>query len=376
MLNSLTGIIDQLYDEKRAGRSLKKHLVFIVGDKIFPVVNILNDKNVDEEATRRGYVKGSREYEEFKWHLFEFARFYSANALPSYAHCFIRQLVADGLCSDVITTNYDLFFDGIWAKYPDLQVRLNPVRRSGESDWEGYYESKRKASKSPRFWKLHGSLSHVAFLTNPGMPPIQLARLPQFAIATNYPDIAKAYKIDHTVAFSQAFKAELYPKTPYPRYDQIDKMFHPFIDWTFQNDRSVFSREIEAVKDLLSPARISEIAAIIIVGFRGRFDTSDPSHRWNEEIVPPILELLKIGYDKIFMAVHEDHLKIEKGKRHLFELIRRLHAAKKCYSFQESKEFIDAVLAISGHFPLDAMLNEYRKWANYWYLPMKEVPHV
>src|SRR4051812_24524515 len=113
MLAELGSIIDGLYDELRAGRSLRKRVVFIAGNGIRHVSNILNDDDLKRRAKPQ-HTRTPSAWEAFKWRHFEFARFFTATALPSFAHCCIRQLVEDGLCRDVVTTNYDLFFDTIW----------------------------------------------------------------------------------------------------------------------------------------------------------------------------------------------------------------------------------------------------------------------
>ena len=74
------------------------------------------------------------------------------------------------------------------------------------------------------------------------------------------------------------------------------------------------------------------------------------------------------------MMAHTDHMKKKREK--VSELIRRLDAVNRCYEFRDSKDLVLDILARTQHFPADYMKNEYLKWANYWYLPMKEVDHV
>ena len=113
MVSPLGRIVDDLYDQLRSGKKVKKQIVFVVGNGIHPVNNILNDTELRKKA-RPGMTVS--EFEAFKWRHFELARYWTANALPSFAHFCIRQLVADGLCKDIVTTNYDLFFDVLWAR--------------------------------------------------------------------------------------------------------------------------------------------------------------------------------------------------------------------------------------------------------------------
>jgi hypothetical protein len=160
MIDELGRIIDRLYGQKLSGRRPAKRLVFLIGSGIRRVCNILNDGQVAIEAQRRGYSTNprSRSFQEFKWRLFEYARFHTANTLPTFAHACVSQMMVDGVCRDLITTNYDLFFDSIWEKHPDWGVKQNPLAKSGEFCWAGYYSARIAARNKPRYWKIHGSL--------------------------------------------------------------------------------------------------------------------------------------------------------------------------------------------------------------------------
>lgn len=192
MVPLLGRIVDDLYDRVRSGKKVDKHIVFVVGNGIHPVNNILNDAELRKKA-RPGLTVF--DFEAFKWRHFEFARYWTANALPSFAHFCIRQLITDGLCKDVITTNYDLFFDVLWERTPSLMMVQNPVRDASEYDWEGYYAARLHDNRRPRYWKIHGSLSHVCFQQK--VPPHlhHIHRLPRFAISVNNDDLATAYRI-------------------------------------------------------------------------------------------------------------------------------------------------------------------------------------
>jgi hypothetical protein len=116
MMDDLSKIINSLYIEKSSGKSIDKKIIFIVGNGILQVCNILNDDEIIKEAAgkKKTLIKGTDEFINYKWKHFEAARYYSYYHRPSFAHYCIYLLAKDGLCQDIITTNYDLFFDAIW----------------------------------------------------------------------------------------------------------------------------------------------------------------------------------------------------------------------------------------------------------------------
>src|ERR1041385_6204173 len=234
MFPLLGQIVDDLYDTLRSGKPTAKHVIFVVGNGIHPVNNILNDSELRKKA-RPGM--SAAEFDAFKWRHFEFARYWTSNALPSFAHFCIRQLAKDDLCRDIITTNYDLFFDGLWERTPSLAVAQNPVREPLEYDWDSYYSARPTTVGSPRYWKIHGSLSHVCFRQT--VPPYlhHIHRLPRFAVSINNEDLASAYRIPSQAPVMN-YEATKYLRTDFARPDEISGPFEPFIDWTYSNDRT------------------------------------------------------------------------------------------------------------------------------------------
>jgi len=371
MLSEFAAVLDRLYDPKRRHKRLHKPLAIVVGNGIWRIANILNDDQVRVEAKKRHYKCGSKEELEFKWRLFEYARYHTANALPTILHCCIHRLLLDGICSDLITTNYDLAFDSIWAKYPNWHMPMNPVCRDGEYLWEGYYSHRKQRRAPHRYWKIHGSLSHVVFRSLTTPTEFQLTRLPRFAVATNYSDIGDAYGL-HTIAPFLGFEQTEFPHTLFPNYDTLGGMFAPFIDWTYANNRDPFKREIDAVTKLLKDK--SRWSAILLIGFRGFHDPTDPHNPWNEELTPVLLNLIDDGCTNIFMAVHQAQYGHLADKESV--LMRRLEDIGRCASFDDMhKPFVNIFARHSHRFPYALTLTEYKKWANYWYINTKERSH-
>ena len=332
-LAKLGAIIDELFKKQRKGMELDRCLVFIVGNGIEDVCNILNDKKLRRKAGRR--YRSPAEFEDYKWRHFEYARYYTSTSLPSLAHCCIYKLIEFGLCRDVITTNYDMFFDTIWQNFASSSIQQNPVLDFGEFGWEGYYTSKYKARAKPRYWKIHGSLSHVCFQTLAGDGQHHLHRLPRFAISSNNDLLAKSFGIP-TQAPHMGFEAQRYPKTRFAHPVELKASFKPFIDWTYSNDRGRFKREIEGAKAvLISPKKI---AALILIGFSGYYNDSDVNDPWNEELVPEIRRLKNSGFSNIFMSVHNEQYK--RIDRPPYSLMREMGDENRCWTYDVSGDFM------------------------------------
>jgi hypothetical protein len=373
MLDQLGKIIDSIYARIVSARAPNKRLIFVVGNGIRQVSNILNDDQVKVLASKRNYIPGTVAYREFKWRLFEYARYHTANSLPSRAHCYIQRLIADYACSDLITTNYDLFFDSIWRKFPSLAVATNPVAADHEYLWDGYYSWRKRSRRPRRYWKIHGSLSHGVFRSKKPYPTsYMLVGLPRCAIGTNQPNIAAAYGLDTTSPFL-GYEALEFPGTNFPDHNRLDATFEPFIDWTYGNDRTLFTREIAEAKKVLRNTRST--AAIVLIGFRGYHNPSNPHDPWNEELVPVLQDLIKSGFDKIFMAVHQNQA--AKLGDSTSQFMTERFSAGRGVSFADAGAFMEElVMKHTSHFPYLLVDAEFEKWANYYYLTTPERAHV
>jgi hypothetical protein len=370
-LSDLGRIIDDLYALPLDRRSHIPRLIVIVGNGIRPVCNILNDDQLKLEATRRrcSANPSDRDFQELRWRFFEYARYFTAHSLPTLAHAAVFRLVKDRVCSDLITTNYDLYFDSLWAKYPGLGVRQNPVLREGEYDWDGYYSQAQGSELTPRYWKLHGSLSHVVF--RGAGQSCHIHRLPRFPVSTNQPDLQGAFQ--QRMVPSLGYEASLFPRSRIPLSKTLQSQFDPFIDWTFGNKRELFTKEILAVRQRLQNPNCA--AAILLIGFTAYYDPSNPTDPWNEEIVEDLLALQDKGTVPIFMAVHKKQFaNLSKPSYHL---MRRLYSISRCFPYDRAEIFARKLFGqISNVFPFSTVKAEHSIWRSYWFQSMKESVHV
>lgn len=368
-LERLGNIIDRLFALKRAGRQLGRRLVFIVGNGIDPVDNILNDRDLRRKAG--SHYRTPRAFEAYKWRHFEYARYYTATSLPSFAHCCIFKFVEEGLCRDVITTNYDMFFDTIWEHLSKVRVCRNPIARRGEYLWEGYYSPRKRLAAGARYWKIHGSLSHVCFKNRRRAGTHHIHRLPRFAISANDSLLARRYRIPTQAPFL-GFERANFTRTAFANYADLSGTFSPHIDWTWDNEREKFRGEIEGARAVLSDS--AKIAAVVLLGFSGYYNDHDPTDPWNEELVPDIRNLHARGFRNVFMAVHE----AQAGRIRFpaYGLMRELAARRRCWPYQIAGDFMaDLVRDYSRRFPCDYTETEYARWRG-WYLPAGEASHV
>jgi hypothetical protein len=368
-LERLGSIIDRLFARKRAGGQLTRRLVFIVGNGIDRVNNILNDRDLRRKVGSR--YRTPRAFEAYKWRHFEYARYYTTTSLPSFTHCCIFKFVEAGLCRDVITTNYDMFFDTIWESLPKVRVCRNPIAGPGEYLWEGYFSPRKRSAARARYWKIHRSLSHVCFRNRQPAGTPHLHRLPKFAISANDALLARKYRIPTQAPFL-GFERANFTRTAFANYADLNGGFSPHIDWTWGNDRDKFRREIEGARAVLrDPAKI---AAVIILGFSGCYNDRNPTDPKNEELVPEIRNLDAGGFQNVFMAVHEAQAgRIQSPG---YGLMRELAAHRRCWHYQVAGDFMaDLVRDYSRRFPCDYTETEYARWRG-WYLPPGEASHV
>ncbi|MCF8083471.1 MAG: SIR2 family protein [Deltaproteobacteria bacterium] len=281
-------------------------------------------------------------------------------------------MVTDKICRDVITTNYDLFFDSVWAKYPDLNIVQNPVAHRDEFLWDGYYSYRQKARGKPRYWKIHGSLSHVVFRAQTNLHNWQILRLPRFPISTNQPDLPKAFGAKCLAPFL-GYESGIYPNTRFTHPYTLDPQFDPFIDWSYGSKRDLFRREIEGAKKVLKQR--AQIAAVVIIGFRGYYNHKDPNDTWNEELVPILDGILNAGAPPVFMAIHEkQYAKIDEPTS---QFMKRLENIDRCRSYKKVRHFLEALLyKYSKYFPYRSVGSEYAIWRTHWFLSMKEPKHA
>ena len=368
-LNNLGRIIDDLLALVATGGRTDKTLVFLVGNGIDPVNNILNDNQL--KARAGGRYSSKKAFDAYRWRHFEYARYYSSTSLPTFTHCCIHKLVEKGVCRDVITTNYDMFFDSIWQRSPHLRVCQNPVLTNGEYEWEGFFTPKARAAKRPRYWKVHGSLSHVRFCSSNVACEDHLYRLPRFAISVNDDRLAQKFRIP-TQAPYMGFERTLFPRTKFAQPTELQGGFSPYIDWTYNNVRTIFSREIEGAKQVIRNS--SKIAALVLIGFSGYFNDADPLDPYNEELIPEIRAIRAAGFDSVFMIVHEKQA--ARMTHPCYGLMRELAAEARCWPFVVSGDFMSDLLTnYSRKFPIHMTEREYRKWSD-WYMSRGEAAHV
>ena len=368
MLSQLTEVVDGLYDLVRKKIPLKGSVIILVGNGIDQVNNILYHDTLEKRALDKG-ITDPDELETFKWEHYEFARYYTANSLPSLAHCIIHRLVQDGLCQHVITTNYDMFFDEIWRRNPSTGIARNPLRHPDEWHHEEYYSTK---TGTAGYWKIHGSLSHVVFQDSSSESNHAILKLPKFAISVNHSNIASLYNLPNQ-APCLGYEKAFFPASGFAKHADLSPRFQPYIDWTFRNNRDLFAREISSATDILRHATKDDV--LFLVGFSGYYNDSDESDTWNEELVPTIKDYIKRHPDNVFMAVHEEQAKAMKKKPGKYSLMEHLRKNNRCVQYNFAGEFMHDLMALCDSFPLDEVLLEYEYWKNNFYLDLKETEH-
>ena len=140
----------------------------------------------------------------------------------------------------------------------------NPVLPNNTYDWDGHYSPATLSSKNNtvKFFKIHGSFSHVIFLGCKGSQP-HIFKLPQFLTAFNIGETRKKLK----TAFYH-FNINHYPKVGCKSSVNTGYYVH-FIDWLI-NNRDAFEKELEfSISDIQDTTNVE---MIISVGFTGRPD--------------------------------------------------------------------------------------------------------
>jgi hypothetical protein len=168
------------------------------------------------------------------------------------------------------------------------------------------------------------------------------------------------------------YEAACYPHTRFAALTDLSPGFSPFIDWTYNNDRSRFQREIVAAKNVLRDS--AKIAALVLIGFSGYFNEHNTSDPWNEELVPEIRRLHSRGFDKIFMAVHAAQAR--RAAAPTYGLMRDLMRENRWWSYNATNDFMTELL--NGHsrrFPYNYAESEYTRWKR-WFSPRGEATHA
>ncbi|MBF0555716.1 MAG: SIR2 family protein [Nitrospirae bacterium] len=280
-------IATHLVDVKRGARPAKVKL--IVGDGIAPISGIYSREKILTDRNLIGTlgVADQREQDRACWIQYERYRYTTDNEVPAGPYYALWRMLEEGLVNAIITTNYDQHFNSMLSRDPvGVGYVLNPVNGSTDYDHEGFYSDKTATSNKLRLWKIHGSLSHAAFFEDP-LNELHIFRLPRFVVGFPEEDPCNSYGITsyHDHMGPEYTKYRL--RVPQSR-DNCKYMRH-FIDINgFQ--RSHFQNLIDgAIADLTDP----DTAIILVLGFVGSYNTSNISDPYNEELVPPILDMAK-----------------------------------------------------------------------------------
>jgi hypothetical protein len=168
------------------------------------------------------------------------------------------------------------------------------------------------------------------------------------------------------------FEMAHYPGTRFAAKADLKGRFRPYIDWTWNNDRNRFRREIDGAKAVLtSPGKI---AAVVLLGFSGYFNNRDPHDPWNEELVPCIRALLKNGFRDVYMAVHD--AQAARISLPAYGLMRELAVKNRCWPFHTSGDWMrDLLTKFSHKFQCDYAETEYGKWYR-WYQRSPEATYA
>lgn len=204
-----------------------------------------------------GVTPGTEQADEALWTNYEFARFFTSNCCPGFFYFVLAHLVRRGAVRAVVTTNYDQFVNSLSAK-TDLPLALNPI---GGAARDGYYSTRRNGKTA--FWKIHGTLGHVAF-RNCSSPWPHLFATPSFLMGFSTRAVRDRYNLRVLHDYVQSQR----PCPSYSHDTDTGHYFH-FTDNAYlassgTADRRAFRREIAgAIRD------IEKSEGVLAVGFRG-----------------------------------------------------------------------------------------------------------
>lgn len=353
----------------------ERSLLPIIGDGIHPVSLILSDHALKLIAPNMGVDPlNAHDFVSFHWAHYEAARNYTAYYLPDAALAILAAFIHAGAVRDLVTTNYDLFLDGIWERCPELRVVRNPVLTTDEYGWDGYYSSL-PATPCVRFWKIHGSLSHGFFAADGASASPIICRLPAFAIGSAHNDNILHIKLEYPFPYL-GYYAHTLRGLNLPKDRDVDKRLLYYIDWNFPGrHREPFRREIEGA---MGAIRGAEKKVVLLLGFSGFFDESNPNNPRNEELVPLLLDLLTRNTN-IYMALTEDqYARVHDGSSH-YPLATKLETLGNLISFPKYNTFYFTryLLRHPGLYALRRWASyRYLEWSNYYYRRGKEPGYV
>lgn len=271
----VANIIAEIYTGSRSGK-----LKFIIGDGIYPQEGIKSRADIVEHALSSGKKRSSDiDEDRWCWQIYERYRWRSANVLPSKNYFYLYHLCRDNTVNAIITTNYDLYIDSIFTKYPLPQgYVLNPlIKHDGDYDGDDFY-GKVSGGEKLHLWKIHGSFSHISFITsNLKGNNSHIFKLPRILMGypENYPTVEYGLPSHNFLNNTEA-------------NCNCNRMAH-FTDMSFK--RELF------LKPIISGATLDlqddNTAGIIIVGLTGQHDPANPQDERNEELVPLLIELAK-----------------------------------------------------------------------------------
>ncbi len=265
-LDKIASLISEIHKGQRQGK-----IKFVIGDGFYSQRGIITRQEIIDNAISQGKaIRNTKDEDITCWNAYDYYRVYSANHLSPKRYYYIRHLCSTMHVGSLITTNYDLRFDSIFDRDPLTQgIILNPVINSGENNGDNFYSEILLAQNKLRFWKIHGSFSHVSFIQSE-YGHNHIFKLPNIRVDRIYED----YIIHHD-DFCQSLNLNC----------SCNRMAH-FIDYNFLDRNRYFNRVIDgAIQDL----NANDTGMVITMGFTGRFNPSIPSDPRNEELVPHLL---------------------------------------------------------------------------------------
>lgn len=338
----------------------KNKLFLIIGNGIDPIHEINIPQKIVRQEQRKENRKAKKEGRKPKkigesaeeihricWKNFEYVRLFTSNALPIFAYFLIWYLGEEGIVDNILTTNYDQFFDSIYQKILSKRnLAINPILGKEEYDWQGYYSARQISNKAIKLYQVHGSLSHVIFLDCVKNLHPHIFRLPTFLMGFNTTDIRLKYPVK-LLHFSLNYLNRIYKGLPSIMCSGDTGYYVHFVDTWFK-DKKFFQREIdEALKSLINPKHIE---AILSVGFTG-----SPK----EELIEPIKRIVKDKKVPFFYAISQEQEKrILLKKDYLYHDI--IHYSPDRFEvFSNGSDFLTDLLGKSG-FDLNDLSAKYK----------------
>ncbi len=365
VLSGISDLMSAMYETKAVAN--QKKLLFIIGDGLFPIKSIIHETRLLKDFQKiHGslYTADSPEFIEYKWRIYEYARFYTANHHPTLAHSCVLQLARDGFVDSIVTTNYDMMIDSLLSKCPDLDIAKNPVLAQYEYPFEDYYSSSNMRENSVAYWKIHGSLDHVVFRKSDDLTKFHLHKLPRFPVSSNLTDEIGRTEPKLYIPYL-GWERDFFVDTTFHDERELDTVFSHHIDWNYNNDRRPFNREIESVKEILKSS--DDLAGIVLLGFKGYYNTTNPNDPNNEEIVPLLLDIAEQSKTDIYMIVTRRQYSDPRPVKPLIEELKR---QSRCYASWDISYTIGEILD-NGIFPFDEALYQHKISCKLWYVDME-----